>query len=94
MENIWSRFDKVVPMISQLEVRLLDKSLAPKNIGETLKDPQRQFCKEYLFVRYDKNKNVILLLNPIIIKYLTEGTKVLRSLIATIIKEWDCSDAW
>ena len=30
----------------------------------------------------------------ILIKYLSEGTKVLRSLIVTSIKEGDCSDAW
>ena len=43
---------------------------------------------------YDKNKNVSLLWAYIPIKYLPEGKKILCSLIAHIIKEGDCSDAW
>ena len=46
------------------------------------------------FFEYDKNKNVSFLSDPIPIKSLPGGTKVLRSLIAPIIKEGDCSDAW
>ena len=45
-------------------------------------------------MKYDKNKNVRLILDPITIKYLPELTKVLRSLINPIINECDCSDAW
>ena len=45
-------------------------------------------------MKYDKNKNASLLLDPIPIKYFPERTKFLRSLIAPIIKEGDCSDAW
>ena len=37
--------------------------------------------------------NVILLSDPITIKSLPEGTKVLHSLIAPSIKEGDCYDA-
>ena len=40
-----------------------------------------------------KNKNVSLRLDPIPIKYLPEGTKFLSSLIASSIKEGECSDA-
>ena len=47
-----------------------------------------------LFVKYDKNKNFGLLLDPIPIKCLPEVTKVLRSLNAPNIKECDCIDAW
>ena len=46
------------------------------------------------FFQCDKNKNVSLLSDPITIKSLPEGTKVLSSLVAPIIKEGDCSDAW
>ena len=45
-------------------------------------------------MKYDKNKNFSLILAPIPIKYLPEGTKPPCSLIAPIIKEGDCSDAW
>ena len=44
-------------------------------------------------MKYDKNKNVSLLSAPIIIKSLPEATKAPRSLIATSIKEGECSDA-
>ena len=94
LEEIRSRFDKVRPVVSHLEVRLPKKPPTPNNIGEDLGGPQRQFWKEALFVQYDKNKNVSLLSDPIPIKSLPEGTKVLRSLIAPSIKEGDCSDAW
>ena len=40
------------------------------------------------------NKNVSLPLALIQITSLPRGKKVLRSLIATSIKEGDCSDAW
>ena len=46
------------------------------------------------FFQYEKNKNVRLISAPIPIKSLPEGTKVLRSLIASSIKEGDCSGAW
>ena len=70
------------------------RSLTPKNIGEGLKGPQRQFWKEYLFVQYEKNKNFSLILDLIPIKYVPEGTKFLRSLIAPSIKEGYFYDAW
>ena len=46
------------------------------------------------FFQYEKNKHVSLLSAPTPIKSLPEGTKVLRSLIATSIREGDCSNAW
>ena len=39
-------------------------------------------------------KKFNLLLAPIPIKYLSNGTKVLHSIITTITKECNCSDAW
>ena len=87
-------FDQVRPVVSYLEVLLPKKDPTPKNIGEDLGGPQRQIWKEALFVQYDNNKNVSLLSDTIPIKPLSEGKKILRSLIATSIKEGDCSDAW
>ena len=81
-------------MVSHLKVRLPKKPPTPNNIGDALGGLQRNFCKETLFVQYDRNKNVSLLSAPIPIKSLPEETKVLRSLIASSIKEGDCSDAW
>ena len=45
-------------------------------------------------MQYERNKNVSLILAPIPIKYLPEGTTFLRSLISPSIKEGNCSDAW
>ena len=73
-------------MVSHIEVRLQGKPITPKNIGEVLNIPHRQFWKEALFVKYDKDRNVILILYPIPIKSLPEGEKTLRSLIAPSIK--------
>ena len=81
-------------MVSYLEVCIAKKPPTPKNIGEALGGPQRQFWKEAFFVQYENNKNVSLLSASTQIKYLPEGTKILRSLISTSIKECDCSDAW
>ena len=94
LEEIRFRFDQVRPVVSNLEVRLPKKPPTPKNIDDALGGPQRQFWKEALFVQYEKNKNVSLISAPIPIKPLPEVTKVLRSLIASSIKEGDCSDAW
>ena len=47
-----------------------------------------------MFMQFDKNNNVNLISDPIPIKYLPEGKIVVCSLIATSIKECDCSDAW
>ena len=81
-------------MVSHIEVRLLKEPPTQRNVGDVLGVPQRQFWKEALFVQYDKNKNVSLLSATIPIKFLPEGTKVLRSLIARSIKEGGCYDAW
>ena len=62
-------------MVSHLEVSLPKKTPTPKNIGDALGGPQRQFWKETLFVQYEKNKNVSLLSDPISIKSLPEGKK-------------------
>ena len=93
LEEILSRFDQVRPVVSHLEVRLPKKPPTPKNIGDVLGGPQRQFWNEAYFVQYDTNKNASLISDPIPIKSLPEVTKVLRSLIAPIIKEGECSYA-
>ena len=56
LEDIWSIFDKVRPVVSHIEVHLPEKPPIPKNIGEALKGPQRKFWKEALFVQYNKKK--------------------------------------
>ena len=78
-------------MFSHLEVGIPKKPPTPKNIGEGLKGSQRQLWKEFLFVQYDKNQNVILLSAPTPIKSPPEGIKFFRSFIYPIIKEDDCS---
>ena len=45
IEDIHSRFDKVRPAVSYLEVFLPKKPPAPRNIGESLKVSQRKSCK-------------------------------------------------
>ena len=93
LEDICSRFDQVIPMVSHFKVSLPEKYPTPKNIGEGLKGIKRQLWKETLFFQYDKNNNVSLLSDPTPIKSLPEGKQFLLSLIDTIIKEGDCSDA-
>ena len=41
-----------------------------------------------------QENNINLILAPILIKSLPDGTKVLRSLIDSRIKEGDCSNSW
>ena len=94
LEEICSRFDQVRPLVSHLEVSLPKKPPITKNILEGFKGPQRQFWKEDLFVRYDKNKRFSLLSAPIPIKSLPEVKKVHHSLIAPSIKEFECSGIW
>ena len=94
LEEICSRFDKVRPVVSHLEVCLPKKPTIPKNIDEGLKFPQRQFWKEALFVQYDKNKHVSLILDPTPIKSIPEEKEILCSLIGPIIREGDCSYEW
>ena len=93
IEDIRSRFDQVISVVSHIEVHILKKTLTQKNISEGLKVPQRKLWKEALFVQYDKNENSRLLSDLIPIKYLPEGIKVLLSLISPSIKKCDCSDA-
>ena len=78
-------------MVSHLEVYLQKKTKFTNNIGEALIGNQIKLRKEYLFVQYEKN--VKLLLDTIIIKYLPDVTKVLCSIIDTSIREGKCSDA-
>ena len=94
LEEILSIFDQVRPVVLHIEVFLPKKNITPKNICGVLKGPQRQLWKEYSFVKYDKNKNIRLMLAPIPIKSLPEVTKVLHSLIGPSIKEGECSGAW
>ena len=68
IEDIHSIFYQFRPVVSHSGVCLPKKYPTPKKICEVLKGPQRQFWKEALFVQYDKNKNVRLLLAPITIK--------------------------
>ena len=49
LEEIRYRFDQVRPVVSHLEVCFPKKPPTPKNIGEALGGPQRQFWKEALF---------------------------------------------
>ena len=77
IEDISSRFDEIRPVVLHLEVRLPEKPLNPKNIGEAIKGPHRKFRREDLFVQYGKNKNVSLPLATIRIKPLPDVTKVL-----------------
>ena len=86
LEDICSIFDQVRPVVSRLEFLLQKKRPTSKNIGEDLKSPQRKFCKEVLFVQYDKNKNFILILAPIPVKSPPEGKRFFRSLITPSIK--------
>ena len=79
-------FDQLRTVVLYLEVFLPDKPITPNNICEYLNGPNIQFWKESLFVKYDKNKNVSLILSDIPIKPLPEGTKVPHSLIAPSIK--------
>ena len=92
LEDIWFICDQVRTVVSHLEAKLPEKHLTPKNVGEAIKGHQRNFCKEALFLKYDKNKNFSLLLSPIPIKALPDITKVLHSLIATSINEGNCCD--
>ena len=43
LEEIFSIFDQVRPMVSHIEAHLPKKPLAPRNIGEGLKGDQRSF---------------------------------------------------
>ena len=87
LEEICSIFDQVGPVVSHPEVHIPVKSLFPNKIGEYLKVTQRQLWKEYLFLKYEKNKNVSLLYPPIPIKYLPEGTNPsIHSFIKVLIK--------
>ena len=73
LEEIWYIFDEFISVVSRIEVCLSEIPLTPNNIDEYLKFPQRQFCKEVLFVQYNKNKNVSLLSDPTPIKSLSDG---------------------
>ena len=93
MEDIGSRFDQIIPVVSNLEVRLPQKLLAINNIGDSIKFPQRQLWKGVLSMKYDNNNNINPKLAPLPIKWLHKGTKVMSSLIEPGIKQGDCSNA-
>ena len=61
--EIRSIFDQVRPVVLHLEFRLPEKPPTPKNIGDALGGPQRQFWKEALFVQYDKRRLKFLFLS-------------------------------
>ena len=67
-------------MVSHPEICIPKKPPTPKNIG-------RQFRKEDLFVQYDKNKNVRLLLDPISIKPLPEVKTNLIQLLIIVLRK-------
>ena len=81
LEEIWSRFIQIKPGVSHIELHIPEKPLTPKNIREALKGTQWKFWKEALFVKYDNNIKVNLLLDTIAIKYFPDGKKVLPSII-------------
>ena len=62
--EIRSIFDQVRPVFSHIEVILPKEPPTPKNIGEGVKGPQKQFRKEAIFVKYEKNISVSLILLP------------------------------
>ena len=51
-------------MVSHIEVSLPEKPITPNNIGEAIKGPHKQIWKEYLVVKYDKNKSSTLFWIP------------------------------
>ena len=81
-------------MVSHIEVILPEKPQTPNNIDEALKGHQRQIWKESLLVKYDNSKRFNLLSDIVTIKYVPDGTKVLRSIISTSIKKGNCYDSW
>ena len=85
IEEIHYTFYQVRPLVSHLEVFLSEITPTPNNIAEALKDPEKQLCKEALYLQYDKNKNVSPLLSCIPIKSLPELTKFLSPLISPSI---------
>ena len=56
LEQIWSKFDQVIPVVSYIEVSLPEKPITPNNIGEAIQGPHKRIWKESLFVKYEKNK--------------------------------------
>ena len=55
--------------------------------------PSEIILEFFLFVQYNKNIKANHLLDPITIKTLPDGTKIIYSIIYPSIKEADCSDA-
>ena len=56
IEELWSIFDQIRPVVSHLEVNLPEKPKVHNKIGETIKVSQSKLWKETLFVQYNKNK--------------------------------------
>ena len=74
-------------MVSNIEVHLPDKPITIKSIGGYLKGPHRKLWNEDLFLKYDKNRNVNLILDPLWTKYLPSVTKLLRSLVFHVLSK-------
>ena len=106
IEYIWYIFYQVRPVVSHLGFCLPEKTITPNNIGEVLKVTQRQFWKEALFVQYDNNKNVSLILAPIpinpsvmeqssyvqsLLQLLRKDTVLMHANVSTPLCKWDFS---
>ena len=86
LEEIFSIFYQVRPVVPYLKVGLPEKPFTPKKIVDGSKDPKRCVWKKTVFVKYEKNKHVSLLSAPTPIKSLPDGRKFLYSLIGPSIK--------
>ena len=56
IEEIRYIFDKVVPVVSHLEVLLPDKPFTPKKIGESIKGPQINYVEKLYFCNMTRTK--------------------------------------
>ena len=93
LEEIRSRFDQVRPVVSHLEVCLPNKPPTPKNIGEGLKVPKRQFWKKPYLWNITRTKMSAFFCPPPN-QIPPWRKKFLHSLISNSNKEGGCSDAW
>ena len=81
MEELRSRFDQIISVVSNFEVWPPHKEIVPKNIGVNLKVLQLHLYKEDCFVKCDKNNNINLPSAPPPIKSPTKGTKLMIPLL-------------
>ena len=94
MKGLKYRFDKTRPVVSHSEVLLPHKIFVTNNIGGALKGPQIHLWKEVLFVQHYKKYKINLLLDPLSTNLLSNGTRVLGSIIAPGINKCGCYSAW